>query len=57
MSMFWAFIVLCIAISGALWWLFSVDAFLLIILHPVLWAMVAIAISGVSGLEKDRNVR
>jgi hypothetical protein len=55
--MFWAFIVLCIAISGALWWLFSVDAFLLIILHPVLWAMVALAISGVSGLEKDRHVR
>ena len=57
MNLFLVFLGLCFAVSGVLWWLFSVDALLLIILHPVLWALVMLAVAGVTRAEERDDAR
>lgn len=53
MTLFFLFVGFSLAVGVFAWWLSGLDALLLILFHPVLWALVALAVAGVMRAEGD----
>ncbi len=55
MTLFWLMLGLSLAIGGIAWHVSGVDAVLLIMLHPVMWALIILGIAGVVQIERERD--
>lgn len=51
MTLFLLLLGFSLAVGGFAWWLSGVDALLLILLHPMVWALIIIGVAGVIRLE------
>lgn len=55
MMLFWLLLGFCLSVGGLAWWWSGVDALLLILLHPLVWALIIIGVAGVIRIEESRD--
>ena len=56
MTLFWLMLGLSLVIGGFAWYATGLDAVLLLLLHPVLWALVILAVAGITRIERDEKM-